>query len=79
MSAYDDDRAPEEDDPLGERLYVPPALLLAFAFPLAAAAVCLVAKAVLDDGDGAAPPGRGRRAGRGKDGWRRARDFVTGR
>ena len=81
MSAYDDNLAPEEEgeNPLGEQLHVPAALLHAFAFPLAAAAVCLIAKAVLDDGDGAAPPGRGRRAGRSKDGWRRARDFGIGR
>ena len=81
LSALVDDRAPveEDDDPLGERFHMPAVLLLAVAIPLAMAAVCLVVKAVIGDGDDAAPLGRRRCAGSSEEGWRRGRDFGTGR
>ena len=82
LFVLDDDPAPEEenDGPRGERFYMPAVLPLAVSAAMAMGAICLVAKAVIGDGSAsAAAPGRSRRAGRGKDDWRRARDFGTGR
>ena len=82
LSVLDDDPAPEEenDGPRGELFHMPAVLPLAVSAVMAMGAICLVAKAVIGDGSAsAAAPGRSHRAGRSEEGWRRARDFGTGR